>query len=140
MPLPLLAAGAAALKGITAGQALTGGMLAFGGLNLAKDFAGQQQQGTLAEKQLSLQEKLLAGQLSGAQATNEANRQAAAEYMELLRSEKKESRKDKNEARRMQLIMSLLAGFQNFGQQANQMQFQSDLPAPPTSLIGLLRG
>ena len=119
---------------------LTGGTLALGAGSLAGQASGGIMDYVLGGKKLGLQEQMMAGQLEGAKAGTEANRLAAAQYMDLLRSEKKESRKDKAEARRMQLIAMMMGGMQQIGQQANQAQLQSDLPLPPTSIMGLLRG
>jgi len=122
-------------KGLSLGQALTGLFVGQGLLNFGKDVAGQQQQYGLGQKQLSLQEQLMAGQLEGAKASNEANRQAAAEYVQLLKEEKSESRKQKSADRRMRLMMMMIAGMGNVNQAANQAQFAQDM-----SPVGLMRG
>jgi len=82
----------------------------------------------------------MAGQLESTQTATEANRAAAAEYLDLIRTSKAEDREDKAADRRMQLIMMMMQGISQVGQTASQNQFQADLPAPPTSIIGLMRG
>jgi hypothetical protein len=95
----------------------------------------------LAKKQLSLEEKMMAGQLEGMKMGNEANRLAAQEYMAMLREEKAGQRKDKNEARRMQLIMMMMNGLNQAGQQKAGMDYQQAVgPPPPQSMMALLGG
>ena len=124
--------------GIGTGLAIGAGLT---GINLAKDLYSMNLQGGLKEKELSLQEKLMQSQFAGATSVNDANRQAAAEYMALLRSEKSESRKSKSRDRRMQLMMMMLSGVQGIQNQAASNQFQQDVgPPPPTSMMALLGG
>ncbi len=139
------------LKGLGSGEGLAqiGGMatkaIKYGlwpllALDLAGGVAGGVGNYLLGSKQLKLQQLLGQGQLEAAKAGNEANRQAAAEYMQMLRDEKGEGRKDKNWDRRMQLVMMMLAGMNQFGRQAIDTAVSRDLPAPPMAMTTLLRG
>ncbi|MCP4996499.1 MAG: hypothetical protein GY934_22390 [Gammaproteobacteria bacterium] len=111
------------------------------GIDVGKDIFGMVQQQGLAKKEISLQEKMMAGQLEGARAGNEANRAAAADYMALLQSEKAESRKDKNFNRRMQMLMMMMSGMGQLGGSAVNAQTQvDDIPPPPMGMMTLLRG
>ena len=136
-----LAAAGKVIGGLTGKQIALGGMGALWAGSEAKDWMrmGSSQKNTA--KELSIQEMMGQGQLSSATAVNEANRQAAQEYMAMFRSEKAEDRSEKAEARKMQLIMMMIGGMQNLGQQAASNQFQQDVgPPPPTSMMALLGG
>ena len=125
--------------GLGTGLAIGAGVLS--GANLLKDMWTMNLEKGLKNKELSLQEKLMQSQLAGLSTANEANRLAAQEYMELLRSEKAESRKSKNRDRRMQLMMMMLSGMQNIQNQAASNQYQETVgPPPPTSMMALLGG
>lgn len=117
---------------------LAGGLY---GASTIKDILNTVWQGQLNKKKLSLEEKMMSGQLEGMKLGNEANRLAAQEYMAMLREEKAGQRKDKNEARRMQLIMMMMNGMNQIGQQQAGLDYQRAVgPPPPTSMMALLGG
>ena len=141
MSLPAIISGGLKLaKGISLGKMATGGMAALWAASLFGDEADSRRQYGLGQKQLSLQEKMMAGQLKGLETSTAADKSAAAEYLSLLRSEKAESRKDKSADRRMQLIMMMMNSMGQLGQQAINTQTQTNLQPPPTSMMALMGG
>ena len=122
--------------------AILGGLATAGYLGgLGKDALSSYWQKGLGDKELAFKEKMMQSQLAASVGVNEANRRAAMEYMAMFRSEKAEGRKDKAEARKMQLIMMMLNGMRGIGEgQANAQAQQEVGPPPPTSMMALLGG
>jgi hypothetical protein len=116
------------------------GGLTLGGISVGKDIMNMVLKSGLDKKNLSLEEKMMSGQLEGMKMGNEANRLAAQEYMTMLSEEKAGQRKDKNMDRRMQLMMMMISGINQFNQQSAEAKRQQALPPPPTGMMTLLRG
>jgi hypothetical protein len=113
---------------------------AWAGADFLKGAMGMGLNYSLGKQQLSLQDKLQQGQLAGMKAGNEANRQAAQEYLTMLREEKTEQRKDKNWDRQLQLVMMMLQGQRDFSNQVAQSAMTQNLPVPPMAMTTLLKG
>jgi len=105
-----------------------------------KDLVDMILQTRLSGKQLSLQEKLMAGQIETAQITNEENRKAAEQYLAMFQMEKGAQRKEKSKDRQMALIMAMLQGMNQMGQQGINTMATVNRPLPPMALTTLMRG
>ena len=116
------------------------GGLGVSAVNLVKDAWKTNLQTGLQEKELASKDKIMQGQLAGMTAANTANIEAAAEYMAMMRADKRSSRKDKNIDRRMQLIMMMMSGLRDYDRQEIEVDAKRNLPAPPMGMMTLLRG
>jgi len=132
MPVQALAAIPLIWK-VLAGTAIAGGMY---GKNIWEMIL----QNKTAGRQLSLQEKMMAGELEASKSANEANRQAAEQYLAMFQKEKSGERAERSKDRQMALIMAMLQGLGQMRQQGIDTMATVNQPLPPMALTTLLRG
>ena len=103
-----------------------------------KDVIQRGRQHKLAERELSLQEKMLAGQLDSSEMRDAANREAAQEYMKLWKEEKSEKRKREQENKRLQLLMMMMGSMQNVSQSMGAANYAQTMSEPTTRMMELM--
>jgi hypothetical protein len=121
-------------------KALTAAGFITGGYSIGKGIWETLLNAKLSGKQLSLQDKMLTGQLKASTMANEQNTKQANDYMAMLTADKAEQRKDKAKDRELAMLMTMIQGMNQMGQAGINANIESRRTAPPMALTTLLRG